>query len=283
MKRRRPIGWIIVVILLFLALAATAAVLLMALQQLKDAQTVIDKQNDLIEDKQTFDSAMQDLVDKAGEFDGALFGTLVPQDQLYVLAARGWKDRWDADAMTKATDDAKSLTADLTAQLAKAADEASANASKTEYETVIDKLGGGFVTTAIDDADALCLDDVLGCVTSDDPYTIHIDKADVHAPYMTDFIRKGIAYHEFAHVLQYTNPDASDLAAESFGGNVETMADCFALTYLKGWALHQTVWVSDVQYYEVDVGYGYTCNSKQKGVIRTWYEGLSYQLPTITQ
>jgi hypothetical protein len=84
-------------------------------------------------------------------------------------------------------------------------------------------------------------------------------------------------------VLQFTNPDVSEVAADSFGGNVEIMADCFALTYLKGWKLHHTVWINDFQYYEVDVGYGYTCNSRQKAVIRDWYEGLAFELPTVTQ
>lgn len=282
-KPRRPIGWIITVILLFLALGATVYVLLTALQQLKDAQTVIDRQNDLIQEKQTFDSAMQDLVDTAGRFDGAVFGTLVPQDKLYILAARGWKDRWNGDAVAKDTEDVRAATADLDAELTAAADQAATNVSGSKYEAVLDKLGGGFVTTAIDNADSLCQDDVLGCVTSADPYTVHIDKADTKVPYMTDLIRAGISYHEFAHVLQYTNPDATEVPAEAFDGNYETMADCFALTYLKGWKLHHTVFVSQFEYYEVDVGYGYTCNSKQRAVIKDWYEGLAYKSLPITQ
>jgi hypothetical protein len=167
--------------------------------------------------------------------------------------------------------------------LVAAADQASANASKSAYESVIDKLGGGFVATAIDDADTLCETDVLGCVTSEDMYTVHIDKPDSKLPFMTDFIRKGLAYHEFAHVLQFTNPESSDEAVQSFSGNYEKMADCFALTYLKGWKLHHTVWVSDFEYYEVDVGYGYTCNSKQRTVVKRWYEVLVYAAQPISQ
>ena len=184
--------------------------------------------------------------------------------------------------MTQVTQDVEKKTGELTTQLDEAAAQAAKNASGSEYEKVIDKLGAGFVTTALDNADKLCHDDVLGCVTGDDPFTIHIDKADVHLPYMTNFIRQGIAYHEFAHVLQYANPDESDVAADAFKGDYETMADCFALTYLKGWKLHHTVYVSD-GYYEVDIGYGYTCNAKQRQVIKDWYTGLGYKSAPVTQ
>ncbi len=66
-------------------------------------------------------------------------------------------------------------------------------------------------------------------------------------PWMTDFIQTGIAYHEFAHVLQFTNPEATDAAVAAFGGDVETMADCYSLTYLLGWTLDHTVWVSSFE------------------------------------
>ena len=68
-----------------------------------------------------------------------------------------------------------------------------------------------------------------------------------------------------------------------FPGDFEKMADCFALTYLKGWKLHHTVYVTTYSYYEVDIGYGYTCNSKQKQAIKEWYEGLGYTASDIAQ
>jgi hypothetical protein len=43
------------------------------------------------------------------------------------------------------------------------------------------------------------------------------------------------------------------------------------------------VWINDYQYYEVSVGYGYTCNEDQKQVIRDWYEGLGYQSEPVSQ
>jgi hypothetical protein len=271
------------VILLSLALAATATILVLTYLRLEEARDVIDKQTDLIDEKQTFGSAMEDLLDKAGEFEGVKFGTLVPQDEFDLLAARGWNDRWDAAALSRITADVRTTSANLEAMLADAAEQAGTNASGTKYEAVIDELGGGYVATAIDDADTLCEEDVLGCVMGDDPYVVHIDQADAKHPSMTDFIRAGLSYHEFAHVLQFTNPEATEVAVEAFDGDVETMADCFALTYLKGWKLDHVVWINDYQYYEVSVGYGYTCNESQKQVIRDWYEGLGYKSQPVSQ
>lgn len=282
-KPRRRIGWIITVILLSLALVGTGTILVLTYLRLEEARDVIDKQTDLIDQKQTFGEAMGELLDKAAEFEGVKFGTLVPQDEFDLLAARGWNDRWDAAAMPRITADVREAAAELDAMLVSAADQAGTNASGTTYEQVLDSLGGGYVITAIDDADTLCQEDVLGCVVGDDPYVVHIDAADSQHPSMTDFIRTGLTYHEFAHVLQFTNPDETDVAVAAFDGDVETMADCFALTYLDGWKLDHTVWISDYQYYEVSVGYGYTCNDSQRQVIRDWYEGLGYQSQPVSQ
>jgi len=282
-KRRRRVGWIITVTLLGLMLIGVGVVLALTLIRLNEALEVIDEQKDLIDRKDTFSTSMQKLVDQTTGFEGVTVGDVVPEDQIRLLAARGYRNRWDADAMTSVTAEVDDLTQQLAGTLAAADEQKATNSSKSAYEAVIDKLGGGFALTKIDNADKLCKQDVLGCVTSDDPYTVHIDKADTTQPFMTTFIQKGIAYHEFAHVLQYTHPAESDTAAEAFKGDYEKMADCFALTYLKGWKLHHTVYVTTYSYYEVDIGYGYTCNAKQKQVIRDWYEGLGYTASDVSQ
>ena len=167
--------------------------------------------------------------------------------------------------------------------LASAQEQASVNATGSVYESVIDELGGGWVASSIDDSDTLCQRDVLGCVKGDDPYTIHFDVTDNNAEWMTDFLRTGIAYHEFAHVLQMTNPEATEVALASFGGDHETMADCYALAYVPGWTLDHTIWVSDFMYWEISVGYGYTCDESQRQVVRDWYDGLGIVTGPISQ
>lgn len=270
-------------VLLGLALLATLGVLALSLLRLDEARTEIEEQRELIDKKETFSAAMQELVAKASELDGVLFGSIVPHSAHVSLANRGWDHRWNSDALDRDTADVRKATEQLETVLAGARDQAATNATGTTYEAVIDQLGGGYVATAIDDADGLCETDVLGCVISSDPYTVHFDAKDTSLPYMTDWLRTGLAYHEFAHVLQMTNPAATNTAVEAFGGDSETMADCFALTYLDGWTLDHTIWVSDFEYWEVSMGYGYTCDETQRQAVRDWYGELGFHAEPIAQ
>lgn len=269
--------------LLSLALIAAGGLFVLAYLRLQEAESVIQDQNDLIDEKQSFTAAMQELVDTAVLFDGQRVGMLVDADRIEILAGRGYAQRRDAFAMADITADVRAQTRGLEDELAAAQEQAATNASGTAYESVIDSLGGGYVTTVIDDADGLCESDVLGCVISDDPRVVHIDAADVALPYMTEFIQQGVAYHEFGHVLQLTHQAASEQAAEAFSGDMEQMADCFALTYLDGWTLHHTVPINAFEYYEVDIGYGYTCDDSQRQVVEDWYDSLGYVTPEIAQ
>lgn len=282
-KRKRRVGWIIAVILLALAFVGTGLVLALTLFRLDEASTLIEEQKNLIDKKETFSAAMQELATTANEFDGVLYASIVPQRRIQDLADRGWDHRWSAAALARDTGDVRSTNEGLLEILAAARDQAAENSSGTKYEAVIDSLGGGFVTAVLDNADKLCEDDVLACVRSDDPYTVHFDKADSKLPYMTNWLRTGLAYHEFAHVLQMTNPEVTATTVEAFKGDQEKMADCYALTFLDGWTLDHTIWVSDIEYWEVSIGYGYTCNKSQKQAVRDWVTQLGYTSAPITQ
>jgi hypothetical protein len=287
---RKRLGWLIAVILLGVALLATVAVLILSLIRLGEAQELIGDQRDTIEDqeqiideKEVFSSAMSGLMATAHRFDGLPHSDIVALDEFALLAGRAWDHRWDVDALAQDTLEANAKTEELNALLATAEQEAATNASGTNYETVIDQLGAGHVRTSLEDADALCEADVLGCVGWDDPYTVHFDYPDGYHESMTDWIRTGVAYHEFAHVLQATNPVETAEAVEAFGGDYETMADCYAFAYLPGWSLDHTVWVSSIQYWEVTVGYGYTCDESQRQLIRDWNDSLGFVAEPISQ
>jgi len=282
-KRRRRVGWIITVVLLSLALLAVVGYLLLVLTRLDAANTTIEEQEEIIDSKEIFSAAMQDLVDTAARFEGSRFVTLVPDRQMASIAERAWDARWNLERVDDQTRAARDLTTELEGVLEAATAQSSANASASAAEGVVDTLGAGFLATVFDDADTLCEREVLGCVRSDDPYTIHFDTADLGLPYMNDWLWTGIAYHEVAHALQFANPQTTADAAEAFGGDWETMADCFALTLLPGWALDQEVWVSRVEYWEVSLGYGYTCDETQRQVIRDWYDASVYHAEPIAQ
>ncbi|MBO3662597.1 hypothetical protein [Microbacterium stercoris] len=252
-------------------------------QRIQEQQDRIEEQDELIEQKETFGAAMQELLNTAARFETVDVGGLVPQGHLTYLAANAWRHRHDAAGLDRDIADVATATADLAKQLSDAQAAASANASGSAYETVLDELGSGFVTTSIDDADTLCGEDVAGCVVSADPRVVHIDAADDAMPYMSDWLRTGVAYHEFAHVLQVTNPEPTEVALSAFGGDLETMADCFALTYLDGWSLDHRVWVSANQYWDVTLGYGHVCDEPQRQAVRDWHAQLGYVSQPVSQ
>lgn len=283
--RRRRVVWIIAVALLGAALIATGAYAIYLLTLLDAATSKIEQQEEIIEQKEVFGAAIEDLVGTAAEFDGVLFAQLVPRARIASLVERGWQHRWDASALAHDAQAAARMVADLETTLAEAERLRTAgNASGTAYEATIDTLGGGFVDTLVrDDADSFCGDDVLGCVQSGDPYVVHFDATELGEPYLTDWLQTGVAYHEFAHVLQDTNPAATETALEAFDGDPETMADCFALTYLSGWTLDHRVWTSSYEYWDVTVGYGHVCDEPQRQAVRDWYAALGYRAEPFEQ
>lgn len=295
-KKPRKIGWIVAVSVLGVALIALGTLFALTYSGLEDAKKTIreqgdriDEQNDqldeqkkLIDEKQTFGESMGGLLDKTTAFEGLPLGGLVDWSRYQEIADAAYDGRWDAAAVRDATAQAVAASGELDALVAGARKQAASNSSGTVFEKVIDSLGKGFVTTSLDDASGLCGGPVLGCVLGRDPYTVHIDKASAKRPYTTSFIEKGIAYHEFAHVLQFANPAATAQPLLAFGGDHEKMADCFALTYVKGWTLKHTVRVGN-WIYTVTTGYGYTCNAKEKRIIRDWYESLAVVPRAISQ
>lgn len=289
-RARKPRGKIITIVLLSLAIATAVAFIALYSIKLAEANSVIEKQEqqikkqqNLIDKKETFGAAMNGLMGSAKKFDGILTASIIPFDEYEADARQGWLDRWDSSALTRDTTTVRTAVQHLEVLRSTASTQAATNDTGTKYEAVIDQLGGGFVSSKIDDAHSLCESDALACVISDDPYTVHFDVTDNSAPYMNDWLRSGVAYHEFAHVLQFTNPVPTKTALASFGDNTETMADCFALTYLDGWTLDHRVWVGHYTYWDVSIGYGYTCNDTQKQAVREWYSALGFHTHPISQ
>ena len=289
-KRKRPIAAIITIVLLSLALAAAITFLVLYFLQLNDAndriseqEQKIKEQQELIDKKEVFGAAMEGLLDTAGQFEDTLYGTIVPTSSYKLTAMRAWTHRWDGDKLEDDIEKVAEYGDELDKLVADASVESSTNTTGSVYESTIDQLGGGYVASLLYDADTFCESDVLACVDPADPYTVHFDAADNDVEYTNDFIRTGIAYHEFAHVLQMTNPEPTETALDAFGGDDESMADCFALTYLDGWKLDHRIWVSSSMYWDVSIGYGYTCDDSQKQVVRDWYSQLGYVSEPITQ
>ncbi len=296
-KKKRSVGKLITIILLCISLITVIAFLAVNIiklseandriadqnRQIEDKNHEIEKQRELIEKKEIFGATMKSLMDTAKTFDGALMGDIVPFESYETIAAQAWDNRWDSAGLTADNETALTYANELQAVRVAADTQASTNTTGSHYETVTDQLGQGYVTSLLDDADTICRRDVLACVKGSDPYTVHFDIADNAKDPYNDWLRTGVAYHEFAHVLQFTNPGPTDIAVESFGGDVETMADCFALTYLDGWTLDHRLRDSHGRQWRINIGYGYTCNASQRQVIVDWYGKLGFHYRSISQ
>lgn len=283
--------------MLSIALVAVVAFLIMYIVKLSEAndritdqneeiqehEREIEKQRELIEKKETFGASMDALMETAKTFDGALLGDIVPIEKYEELATQAWENRWDSASLAVDNESVRAFSRELLAVRSAADTQVSTNVTGSRYEAVTDQLGRGYVTSMLDDASSLCSREVIACVKGNDPYTVHFDAAANSKPAYNDWIRTGVAYHEFAHVLQFTNPQATEVAVESFSGDVETMADCFALTYLDGWTLNHRVTVNQGRQWRVSIGYGYTCNASQRQVIVDWYSKLGFHYRSISQ
>lgn len=286
---RRGRGRTVAIVLLSIGLAFAvgscgwlALQLQLASMQIDKQESELEDQRQLIDEKTVFGKVMNRIVDEANALEGVPLATLVDWYGIESIATRGWTQRWDLEALELETSFAEQALQNMIQLREGAAAEASTNGTGTAYEATLDSLGRGFVRVVAGDIREACSADVLGCVVSDDPYVVYIDSAGADATHMTDWLRTGLAYHEFAHVLQFANPDETVPALAAFGGDHETMADCYALTFLDGWTLNHRVPISRWSWWEVDMGYGYSCDDSQKQAVRDWVGSLGVQPRTVT-
>lgn len=238
--------------------------------QLQQQDEEIGDLNDLLDQKQEFAAAMSEFLATVRDLEGVPMATLVPYDEAQQLAGHAWTARRSPGAASVSAERVRELTAALRDAEADAQAQRNANATGTLSEGILDDIGRGYARLSLDGADDLCKEDVVGCVTSDDPYVVHLDADNLEHPSMDDWSRRFVTLHEFAHVLQFTNPEATAAAETAFGGDWEFMADCYALRALDAWSLSRRVWVSSFEYWETELGYGRVCDSDQRAVIGDW-------------
>ncbi|HWL02467.1 MAG TPA: hypothetical protein VNQ52_08870 [Microbacteriaceae bacterium] len=288
------IVWIIVLAVLLLAAAGGGVYLYLETQRLQAAneeserineeqRQLIDEQNELLDEKETFGAAMEDFMAKARSLDGVPIASLVPLDDVEALARNAWELRRSPASVASLTDSVRTHAEALQALIDTAAAQRGSNASGSLGESIIDELGAGHVRVVFDDPAPICGGDPIGCVSSEDPTLIHLDPNDFHAEYFDQTLQTLVAYHEFAHVLQFTNPGPTETAAAAFGDDWEFMADCYALTLTDSWTLDRRVWVSDFSYWDVSVGYGQVCDAGQRDVIRSWLGEVGFHYRPVTQ
>lgn len=249
----------------------------------EEQQRFIQEQTELLDEKETFGVAMEDFMAKARTLDGVPIANLVALEDIETLARNAWDLRRAPASVASITADVRARAAELQAVIDAAAAQLGSNASGTLGETLIDGLGSGHVSVVFDDAAALCGGDPIGCVSSEDPTVVHLDADEYYAEYFDDTLRTLVAYHEFAHVLQFTNPGPTGVAATAFGDDWEFMADCYALTLTDSWSLDHRVWMSGSSYWDVSVGYGRVCDPAQRDVVRNWLGEVGFHYRAVSQ
>lgn len=255
---------------LFLELTRTQSELEDAEQRIRQQQQHIDEQNEIIDEKQVFGQAMTELMDAVRQLDGAPTASLIPMDDIDRLAQEAWQNRRSVSLSRNHANRAREHTAAMRELREQADAEASVNASGTLAETLLDELGAGFVSMRFGDATAICEQEASGCVVGNTPTIVHLDQEVYWAEYYDDWLRTFLTYHEFAHVLQFTNPEATAIAEPAFDDDWEFMADCYALTMTDSWTLDRRVWRNSFSYWDVSIGYGRVCDAEQRDVIRDW-------------
>lgn len=272
-RRRRGARIALVALSLVTALVAAASVwLYLQLSQanalIREQDQKIEQQRELIDEKEAFGVAMAKFKKTAEGLAGLPFASLI-QPEFTRVAEKAYAGRWNPQALAAATSSVILYTTTLEQGAEEARIEAATNATGSQWEQTLDQLGGGYVSTVFESIVAQCGDTSLACVSEEEPFLVRVDTVGDADP-LTDWMRTGVAYHEFAHVLQFTNPIATSVTALAFGGDHERMADCYALTFLDGWSLDHEVWVDDYSYWQVALGYGYTCNESERQAIRDW-------------
>lgn len=157
-----------------------------------------------------------------------------------------------------------------------------ANASGSVTEGIVDAAGAGFIDIAWD-AETACAASrnadegrfTAGCV-SEDPLAVHLAP---EAQLPGDMGMRVVVLHELTHLYQRADADAhpDDVSAAAqlvdqgyFQGSSESMADCYALTYLDQWTL---------TFEGRTMGYGYVCGDEERALIRDWAARVHAPLP----
>jgi hypothetical protein len=250
------------------------------IEQLERQKELLDEENktlqDKVDSKETFGAVTQALFDELHYFDGTPTKELFRVDKYNTIIQGAYTDREFPELVD-------AYTAQMQEELDKVKAEKAnwearkANVSGTSYEETLDKLSKGYadVTFYRASTNNICKMDASGCVFSDEPHMVKMnyDERDDAAYWRGgawgDWWFNGVIYHEFAHVLQFTNWTTTQDHLPVFNGDVELMADCYAIT----------------QYSPDFAEYGYRkgCTAAQKSQIGAWLQAITYQTPTIVQ
>lgn len=305
---------IVVIILVSIAVICAGSTIAMfsQLETLRTENTELEQSNtqleqdkqtlqDQLDSKETFSTSMLSLLETLKSFTGTPYAEVVNSYDYQTYVNHAYEYRTNSAQVNALATEIDQINIKMTALKTSMETEKTSNSTGQDVEDIIDKLSAGYVTTSFDSTvycgtTSSSSYSIVACANgtnNSDPsfdgtktiafkngYTLGLQQ------YTGDeekYFKYEIAYHEFAHILQLANPEATEEvlalfsgvessgALDSTGGSqeYEYMADCFAYTYSPYPILE-------------NVGYGYKCSTSEQEAIKTWYETITYKVPTYT-
>lgn len=163
--------------------------------------------------KDTFNSVAHTLFEELHYFDGKPYKELFPTGRYNEIIQSAYEFRNDPAMVKLYTEDMQEQLDEVLAMKA-TWEERKGNSSGTSYETTLDTLSGGYSDMVLfrAESDNKCAPaNSSGCVWGRAPNVVNLnlDQKDLAMQWyggeFAEWWFNGIAYHEFAHVLQYSN------------------------------------------------------------------------------
>lgn len=286
---KKPVVLIIIMAVLFFALAGVGvyAVTLntqvaeakrQAEQEFREKQVIeLEKETlqEKVDAKEEFSAAMGSLMSELAYFNGAQYAGKIPVTYIDGLVQEAYNSRESPTYVDLVTADVQALTEELKV-VRETWESQKGNSTGNSWEAVLDTLSKGYtVTVMYDYNNNVCSLASSGCVFSANPHVVNlnVDELNQAVNYWGadrgNWWFTGVTYHEYAHVMQFTNWNITEKYIATFGGDHELMADCYTDVYYDGGFSSQS--------------YNRGCSDEQKGAVQAWFNEITFVTPTFTQ
>lgn len=246
----------------------------------------IDELDEIIDNKETFGALTRDLFEELKLIEGMQIVEKIPVDTYEHLIQYAYEDRRDTLFMQYHIEDMEWELQSIQEMTASFAAEQASNATGFVGETYLDRVSKGYASSSLYRSSAdpsMCNGPAGACVYGNNHTVVHfnMDSYDDMKRWYGQNRANGwvqtVAYHEFAHVMQYANRDITKKYEQYFEGARyngkaldpwEWMADCYAANYVsRAW----------------EDGYGNACSASQLQQAKRWENEVTFTVPVITQ
>lgn len=228
-----------------------------------------------LDHKETFGQLSLSYVKKLESFNG-----LPVKDQINKhvtrynnLVQEAYQYREDSYMMENIIGDAQNELNGLEKLRVKYENERNSNATGTVYENGTDVLSGGVATVVwYSNGANKCGEsegsDAAACVWSSNPNVVYVNTDQFNrlgseaGTGFRDYYYNGVVWHEFAHVIQFTNNETTSNYLGYFDNDKEKMADCYANAFYS----------LDFSSYAYNLG----CNNDQLTKVQEWADSVKF-------